>query len=184
MISKVYCRKFASTKSEYRSGTRTEFVFGGGFSAAHDGFPFWRRDSSRLGSYQKSIAASLVFCSLDGRCREWQHRSRNLKASIDMRLAQNSFLAWRTLGCAYCVPHHVARLLPPSFVPHTFSCTSVGSPSGASAFFRRYGDGSSTAPYRADLLALPESSVRGIPVQDLERSEDSEFLVGFKGRSF
>ena len=43
-----------------------------------------------------------------------------------------------------------------------------------------YGDGSSTAPYRADLLALPESSVRATPVQDLVRSEDSEYLVGFK----
>ena len=43
-----------------------------------------------------------------------------------------------------------------------------------------YGDGSSTAPYRADLLALPESSVQASPVQDLVRSEDSEYLVGFK----
>ena len=43
-----------------------------------------------------------------------------------------------------------------------------------------YGDGSSTAPYRADLLASPESSVRATPVQDLVRREDSEYLVVFK----
>ena len=64
------------------------------------------------------------------------------------------------------------------------TCTPVGSPSGASAFFRRYGDGSSTAPYRADLLALFESNARSIPVQDLEGGEDSEFWLGSKGRNF
>ena len=43
-----------------------------------------------------------------------------------------------------------------------------------------YGDGSSTAPYRAELLALPDSSVQATPVQDLVRREDSEYLVAFK----
>ena len=43
-----------------------------------------------------------------------------------------------------------------------------------------YGDGSSTAPYRAELPALPDSSVQATPVQDLVRREDSEYLVGFK----
>ena len=43
-----------------------------------------------------------------------------------------------------------------------------------------YGDGSSTAPCRAELLALPDSSVQATPVQDLVRREDSEYLVGFK----
>ena len=37
-----------------------------------------------------------------------------------------------------------------------------------------YGDGSSTAPYRAELLALPASSAQATPVQDLVRREDSE----------
>ena len=41
-------------------------------------------------------------------------------------------------------------------------------------------DGSSTAHYRADLLPLPDSSVRASPVQDLVRCEDSEYLVGFR----
>ena len=40
-----------------------------------------------------------------------------------------------------------------------------------------YGDGSSTAPYR-DLLALPDSSVRATPVQDLVRCEDSGGVHG------
>ena len=31
-----------------------------------------------------------------------------------------------------------------------------------------------------DLLALPESSVRAAPVQNLVRPEDSEYLAGFK----
>ena len=41
-----------------------------------------------------------------------------------------------------------------------------------------YGDGSSTAPYRAELLALPDSRVQATP--DLARREDSEYLVELK----
>ena len=41
-----------------------------------------------------------------------------------------------------------------------------------------YGDGSSTAPHRAELLALPDLSVQATLVQDLVRREDSECLVG------
>ena len=52
------------------------------------------------------------------------------------------------------------------------SCTTAGSPSGASAHFRLYGDGSSTAPNRANLLVLPDSSEQDTPVQVI--------LVGFK----
>ena len=55
------------------------------------------------------------------------------------------------------------------------------SPSGASAFFRRLWRWQQhCTPHRADLLALPESSVRATPVQDLVRREDSEYFVGLK----
>ena len=79
------------------------------------------------------------------------------------------------------VPHRSAvNLSIETFSVTRSSCTTVGSPSGAYAYFRLYGDGSSTAPHRAKLLVLPDSSVQDTPVQDFARLGDSDILVGFK----
>ena len=56
---------------------------------------------------------------------------------------------------------------------------SIGRSSGASAYFRRYGDDSSTAPIRVKLFVLSDPSAQATPVQDFMRLEDSENLVGF-----
>ena len=118
-------------------------------------------------------------------CRERQHRSRNLRASIDMGLAQNSFfLGWWILCCVRCAPHRAARLFPSSFVPYTFVVYIRRKPFWSFCVFRRYGDGNSTAPYRTKLFVLPDSGVQAFPVQDLVRYDDFEFLVGLKGRYF
>ena len=62
------------------------------------------------------------------------------------------------------VPHRSAvNLSIETFSVTRSSCTTVGSPSGACAYFRLYGDGSSTAPYRAMLLVLPRLQRAGYP---------------------
>ena len=43
-----------------------------------------------------------------------------------------------------------------------------------------YDDGTNTTYYRAELLALLDSSVQATHVHDLVRREDSEYLLGFK----
>ena len=125
-------------------------------------------------------------------CRERPHRSRAPHERVsEMGLALNSLFGMEVLPAALGTSraHEKARRVPHRSAVHLSieifsltrsSCTTVGSPSEASAYFRLYGDGSSTAPYRAKLLVLPDSTVQ-YPCARFSAARGLRYFGGVQG---
>ena len=115
-----------------------------------------------------------------GRRRELRKRVSEMTCALNSLYRVEDFPPAQHASPAQDEARHVLHRAAEAFTP---PYTRVSPQEALRALLRSsavYGDGSSTAPYRADLLASPESSVRATPVQDLVGREDSEYLVGFK----
>ena len=150
---------------------------------------FNQHSSRQRGLFPLPCAGSALRsrCGLSRRCQQRAGRRHQLQQRVsEMTCALNSLYGvegFRTAQHVSPAQREAERVLhraAEAFKPPA----SRASPQEALRALLRSsavcGDGSSTAPYRADLLALPESSVRATLVQDLVRSEDSEYLVGFQ----